>query len=168
MRQFFSLIHPGRISFVLMASLFACTSAFAQQPVTTISDYVIFGGSNSVKIGSSTNIQGGSIGSFKLVQSTGNIICGTNNLKTNIYSGGTVVLANSNAVSGKVTAANAFNAAGTILSVGTSASLGGNIDVNGNIVIGGGTVSGIVTNPAGTSYKLGGITIANTKGTPLL
>ncbi|MBC7507814.1 MAG: hypothetical protein H7320_03555, partial [Ferruginibacter sp.] len=168
MRQFFSLIHPGRISFVLMASLFACTSAFAQQPVTTISDYVIFGGSNSVKIGSSTNIQGGSIGSFKLVQSTGNIICGTNNLKTNIYSGGTVVLANSNAVSGKVTAANAFNAAGTILSVGTSASLGDNIDVNGNIEIGGGTISGIVTNPAGTIYKLGGVTIANNKGIPLL
>ena len=126
--------------FVLLTSLFpVLTNA---QP-TTITDYVIFGGSNSVQFGSSANIQGGSIGSYKLVKSTGNAT-----VNANIYSGGTVVLANSNTVTGKITAANSPTVTGTILSVGSNANLGGNIDVNGKIVIGGGTVSGKVTYPS--------------------
>ena len=186
MRQFTTFNNPGRILSVIMVCLCISTSLFAQQPVTTISDYVIFGGTNGVlagqkapaapgygvQIGSSTSIQGGFIGSYKLVQSTGNAAIGTNTLPSNIYSGGSVVLANNNVVQGNITAANAYIPqlpAGTaIFSAGTGETLSGNIDVNGNIVVGGGTVSGIVTNPTGTTYKLGGVTIANPKGTPTL
>ena len=143
---------------------------------------MIFGGTSSVLsgqkapaspgygviIGSSSSIQGGSVGSYKFVQSTGNFSCGTSSLKTNIYSGGTIVLASNNAVTGNITVANSYGSTGTILSVGTSASLKGNIDVNGNIVIGSGTVTGTVTNPVGSTYKLNNVIINNTKGTPTL
>ncbi|HKB45653.1 MAG TPA: hypothetical protein VKC90_14745, partial [Chitinophagaceae bacterium] len=108
----------------------------------------------AVQLGSSCNIQGGSIGSYNLVKSTGNLTLGTN-----IYSGGTIQLANSNMVTGKITAANLTTlpsplpAGSTILSIGSSTNIAGNIDVNGNILIGGGTVSGIVTHPSGTTYS---------------
>ena len=113
-----------------------------------ISDFVLFGGKAGVEISSSTNIQGGAIGSDTIVKTTGN-----STLNTNIYSGGTVQLNNSNIVTGKITAANSKALTGTILSVGSSANIGGNIDINGNIVIGGGIVSGKVTHPAGTTYN---------------
>ena len=103
------------------------------------SDFTIFGGTG-VQIGSSNTINGGSVGSYTLVQSTGNAA-----INSSINSGGKITLANSNVagmVGGKITAANSASSAGTILSVGSSAMLKGNIDVNGNIVIGGGTVSG--------------------------
>src|SRR6185312_12411433 len=111
-----------------------------------INDFVLFG--NKVQIGSSSSISGGSIGANILVTSAGNL-----SNTGNIYSGGTVVLANNNVISGKITAANSTNLPGTILSVGTGVSIGGNIDVNGNIVIGGGTLSGQVTHPNGTTYS---------------
>jgi hypothetical protein len=165
------------IGIFLMFQFLLSGVAISQQ--TNISDYVIFGGTNTVLpgqqpcntpgygviFGSSTNIQGGSIGSFKLIQSTGSA-----SVMSNIFSGGTVVLANSNTVSGRITAANmaALKAGTTILSVGSGASLTGNIDVNGDILISGGTVSGIVTNPPGSIYKLGKNIISNTKGNPNL
>jgi hypothetical protein len=161
----------------LILQFFFSGVAISQQ--TNISDYVIFGGTNSVLpgqqscntpgygviFGASSNIQGGSIGSYKLIQSTG-----TASVTSNIFSGGTVVLANSNTVSGRITAANlsALKTGTTILSVGAGASLTGNIDVNGDIVISDGTVSGIVTNPTGSIYKLGKNSISNTKGNPNL
>jgi hypothetical protein len=121
-----------------------------------ITDFSVFGSNGQsaqnapncfVQFGSSVTINGGSIGSNKLVKTTGGI-----NLTGNIYSGGTVVLANSNKVTGRITAANTAGLGGTILSVGSSAIIGGNIDVNGNIVVSGGTISGKVTHPDGTSY----------------
>ena len=124
-----------------------------------ISDFVLFssnGGAGTtippspgygVQLGSATTITGGSIGSKKLMKTTG-----TSTITGNIFSLGTVVLANSNSVSGKITAANSPSISGTILSVGNSANIGGNIDVNGNVVVGGGTVSGKVTHPSGTTY----------------
>ncbi len=134
-----------------MIMLISSLSLTAQ--LTTIKDYVLFGGSSTcatgyVQMGSSSDIQGGSIGSYKLVKTTGSA-----SLNANIYSGGTVVLANSNQVTGKITAANTFAATGTILSVGSNANLGGNIDVNGKIVVSNGTVSGRVTHPVGTTYS---------------
>lgn len=147
---FFSFFLPG----------YSYNAKAQQLPIT---DFVLFGGNGTcpgtgqtppqlpgcgVQLGSSTNIQGGAIGSFRLVKSTGNTT-----LNTNIHSGGTVQLANSNTVTGKITAANNAGLGGTILSVGSSANLGGNIDVNGNIVIGGGTVTGKVTHPSGTTYS---------------
>ena len=163
---------------ILLVTLLCIFFGFTMKAQTNISDYVIFGGTSSVligqtapsapgygvTIGASNSVKGGaisSIGSYKLVQTTGGFSCGQTTFKTNIYSGGTVALSNSNTVYGDIAAANSGTPplTGTILSVGTSANLQGKIDVNGNIVIGGGTVAGPVKT-SGT-YKLGSATIAS-------
>ncbi|HLX93537.1 MAG TPA: MBG domain-containing protein, partial [Puia sp.] len=142
-----------------------------------IVDFAIFGGSATLpagaslppapglaaQLGSSTTIVGGAIGSYLLVTTTGN-----SSITGNIYSNGTVILANGNTISGRIAAANAASAAGTILTVGSNASIGGNIDVKGNIIIGGGVVSGQVTHPAGTSYSGPAPSKGNVTGTPSL
>jgi len=147
--------------FLLLGSLFCITYLQAQQ--TNISDYVIFGGRNApnqttpsapgyaVQLGSSSNIQGGNIGSYNLVKSTGNLI-----INGNIYSGGTIQLANSNVVTGNMAAGlTPAGVSGTIVLIGSSATIGssavpgkGNIDANGNVIVGGGNVYGKVTVPA--------------------
>src|SRR6185295_8387255 len=111
----------------------------------------------------SSFINGGAAGSYRLVVTTGTV-----KFTGNIYSGGTVQLANSNTVSGKISAANTQGLTGTILSIGTNASLGNNIDVKGNIIIGGGTVSGKVTHPPGTTYSGPVPAGGNITGTPTL
>ena len=162
---------------VIVVILLLSFQAGAQQ--LNISDFVLFGGNGNcpsgsgqatppspgcaLQIGSSTSIQGGSIGSFNLVKSTG-----TASVTGNIYSGGTVVLANSNTVNGKITAANTLNSTATILFVGSGALLGGNIDVKGKITVGGGTVSGRVTHPTGTTYTGPTPGGGNVTGTPTL
>ena len=162
---------------LLISFCFSNLQGTAQQ--LNISDFVLFGGNGNcptgagqsavpspgcgVQVGSSSSIQGGSVGSYKLVKSTG-----TSTFTGNIYSGGTVVLANNNTVTGKITAANSLNTTGTILSVGSSANLGGNIDVNGNIVVGGGTVTGRVTRPTGKTYSGPVPAGGNITGTPTL
>jgi hypothetical protein len=176
MKKFFTFLQP--VVFICFSSLFLFSASSIQaQQVTNISDYVIFAGTSTalpaqtapsspgyaVQLGSSTNIQGGYIGSYKLIKTTGNSV-----LNTSLFSGGTVVLANSNSVTGKVTAANTTSASGTIFSAGSNATIGGNIDVKGNIVIGNnGTVSGKVTHPSGTTYS-GPTPLANIIGTPAL
>src|SRR5947207_2080230 len=64
-------------------------SIYGQQQLKT-SDFTIFG-STGVQIGSSNTINGGSVGSYVLVQSTGNAA-----INSNINSGGKIILANSN------------------------------------------------------------------------
>ena len=135
---------------IILMGLFCSPGLKAQQ--TTMKDYVLFGGNSTyasgyVQLGSSANVQGGAIGSYKLVKTTGNATIGAN-----VYSGGTIVFSNSNIVTGKITAANSPAVTGTILSVGSSTNISGNIDVNGNIVVTSGTVSGRVTHPSGTTY----------------
>src|SRR5436189_5498844 len=83
---------------LFVASNLLFFSAHAQQ--TKISDYVIFGanglsqaGSPGVTMGSASSIQGGIVGSNTLVTSTGNMV-----INGGIYSGGTILLANSNTV----------------------------------------------------------------------
>ncbi|HET9430717.1 MAG TPA: hypothetical protein VFO70_06050, partial [Chitinophagaceae bacterium] len=144
----------------------------AQQPV--IYEYVMFAGSGgpgttppaangySVQIGSSINISGGAIGSYKLVQTTG-----TTTINSKIHSGGRVLITNSNVVTGRITANNSDSLSGPILSAGSGVTLSGNIDVNGDILVGGGTVSGIVTHPFGTTYT-GPVPGAEVIGTPNL
>ncbi|MFM2326370.1 MAG: hypothetical protein RIR31_572, partial [Bacteroidota bacterium] len=163
--------------FIITTCLFWGNVLFAQQPQTTISNFVIFGGTSSVlpgqtapsspgyavQLGSSSNIQGGAVGSYKLIKSTG-----SSTINANVYSGGIIQLANSNIVSGKLSAANSASQSGTILSVGSSTNISGNIDVKGNIVIGGGTVSGKVTHPAGTTYSGPAPAGGNITGTPTL
>ena len=153
------VMHGQRITIALAISLLFSGMAGAQQ--MQMNDFVLFGGNGTspgctypsspgpgVQMGSSSSVTGGSIGSYKLVKSTGTV-----SITGNIHSGGTVILANSNSVTGKISAANAGGATGNILSVGSNASLGGNIDVNGNVSVGGGTVSGSVTHPGGTTYS---------------
>jgi Subtilase family/Secretion system C-terminal sorting domain/MBG domain (YGX type) len=159
--------------FLLFIFSSLCDSLKAQQ--LTISDFAMFSGNGGagttvpsspgygVQIGSSITINGGSVGSYTLVQTTGNAA-----INANIYSGGKVSITNSNIVSGKIAAANSGALSGTILSVGSSATLGGNIDVNGNIVIGGGTVSGTVTHPPGTTYSGPAPAGGNVIGAPTL
>ena len=118
---------PYAIIFMIAINFIAINSN-AQR--LTISDFVLFGGSSGVDISPASTINGGSIGSFTLIKTSGN-----STLNTSIYSGGSVQLSNSNIVTGKITAANSTGATGTILSVRSSANIGGDIDVNGNIVI---------------------------------
>ncbi len=156
--QSISTTNSRRILLILLLINFLSgTVLYAQTPVTSITDYVIWG-SASAQVGYSS-IQGGSIGSYTLVKSVGNMTAGTSTNKTNIYSGGTVVLANSNVVKGNMTAGiyplPSVIPSGTIFSAGTSEAFTGNIDVYGDIVIGGGTVTGIVKTPK--SYILGGL-----------
>jgi Subtilase family. len=116
-----------------------------------------------VQIGSSITINGGSVGSYKLVQSTGNA-----SINANIYSGGTVSITNSNIVNGNIAARNSDSLTGPIISFGSSAQITGNMDGNGNIVVGGGFVNGTVTHPTGTTYSGPVPTGGNIIGTPNL
>ena len=148
MNQVSAFIRKGIICTIVSLSFFHLSAQ-----VTTMKDYVLFGGSPSnttgyLQLGSSTTIQGGAMGSYNQVRSTGN-----STMTANIYSGGTVQLANSNVVNGRIGVANLLGVTGTILSVGSSTNILGRIDVNGNTVIGGGTISGSVTHPAGTTYS---------------
>jgi hypothetical protein len=173
MRQFSTFSSSIKLLLAIAPSFFLSINLFAQQ--TSISDFVIFGGSKNsgheansapdcgVQIGSASTIRGGSIGSYGLVKSTGNLTA-----NTNIFSGGTIQLANGNVVTGRIAAANYPYIAGTILSIGSSTSIGGNIDVNGNIIIGGGTLSGNVTHPTGTTYTGPSIGSRNIIGAPAL
>ena len=140
-----SALRPIWGSFLLLTATI-CFNAQAQSQ--KIYDYVLYSDSGGVQIGSSITIDKGSIGSSKLVQTTGNAT-----INANIFSGGTVSITNSNVISGKISARNSDSLKTTVLSVGSSAILSGNIDVNGNIDIGGGTVSGTVTHPPGTTYS---------------
>ena len=152
-------------AFLILASVLLPFYGNAQTQLQ-MSDFVLFSGANgpgTVQIGSSSNINGGSIGSLKLVKSTG-----TSRMTSNLYSQGTISLANSNTVTGKIAVSNSPFISGTILSVGSSANLGGNIDVNGNTVVSGGIVSGRVTHPTGTTYTGPTPALGNIIGTPSL
>ena len=128
-----------------------------------IKDFVIFAGQKSttlnnianpvspgfsVNIGSAVNINGGHIGSYNLVNSTGN-----SELNADVNSAGLINLANSTTVNGNITAENQDNATGVVLSMGSNAYVQKNITANGNISIVNGTVTGSVTHPQGTTYS---------------
>jgi hypothetical protein len=122
----------------------------------TPNDFTLLSGPNgtgTTLIGSSITINGGSVGAYKLVQTTGNVTF--NNC--NIYSADKIILTNSNVASGKIAAAANFPnsplSTGTILSIGSSTSISGDIDIYGNVVIGGGTVSGRVTLPSPSAFN---------------
>ncbi len=101
-------------AFFLLVVLYPGTLNAQQLKIT---DFVLFGGNGTcpggpsqsppalpgcaVQIGSASNIQGGSVGSYSLIKSTGNVT-----INSNIYSGGTIQLSNSNVVTGNISAAN--------------------------------------------------------------
>ena len=119
-RQF----HKWVPAFFLLVVLYPGTLNAQQLKIT---DFVLFGGNGTcsvapsqrshdshncaVQIASSSNIQGGSVGSYTLVKSTGNVT-----IHSNIYSGGTIQLSNRNVVTGKISAANSQSKTGAILS----------------------------------------------------
>ena len=154
---------------MLLGSTFIGNLVNSQQ--LKIRDFTLFSGatgSGTTLIGSSITVNNGSVGAYKLVQTTGNAT-----INANIYSGDKIIITNSNVVKGNIAAAALPNypalspvSAGTIFSVGSSTSITGNINVNGNVNIGGGTVTGQVTIPVGSTYigpaPSGGVT----NGTP--
>jgi hypothetical protein len=160
-------LFKARVHFSCIALLLSLTALNSNAQVTNLSDYVMFSGNGGagttapgsggygVIFGSSSTITGGAIGSYSLVQTTGGAA-----LSTNIYSGGKVILANGNSVSGRITAQNTASLSGNILQTGSGAVLSGVIDVNGNINIQSGTVSGPVhvtgtyTGPTPTSLPI--------------
>src|SRR5689334_21619359 len=92
-----------RILVLFLVALFCSSVVHAQQP--KITDFVLFGGSSTcsscaVQLSASTTVSGGSVGSYNLIKSTGN-----STIRSNIYSGGTIQLANSNIVTGNLAAA---------------------------------------------------------------
>ncbi|MEP7109841.1 MAG: MBG domain-containing protein [Ferruginibacter sp.] len=177
MRLLSTIISSRGILFLILLYLSLGTTVSAQQ--TTIREYVLFGGNGlcpacpgqkqplapgcGVQVGSFSKISGGSVGSYRLVKSTGSAT-----IKANIYCGGTIHLANGNKITGNITAANSHALRRTILSTGSYTSIEGNINVNGNIFIGSGTVAGKITHPPGTTYTgplpVGG----NITGAPML
>lgn len=103
-------------------------------------------GTGITLIGSSITINGvsstgykGTVGAYKLVQTTGNTT-----IKAHILSGDKVSITNSNIIQGNIAAGNSSGSTGTVVSIGSSVSLTGNIDSKGNVVVGGGTVNGTV------------------------
>jgi len=106
------------LSFVIS---FFYEGSFAQ---LTPRDFTLLSGPNSpgtTLIGSSITINGGKVGAYKLVQTTGNTT-----INADIISGDKIILTNSNIVNGRISAAanypNLPISTGTILSVGSSTS----------------------------------------------
>ncbi len=141
---------------LLALGFFCCHEKLIGQQLTDIRDYTLLSGpegTGTTLIGSSITLNGGAVGSYKLVQTTGNVAFNG----TNIYSANKIILSNSNVVNGRIASAGNFPnlplTTGTILSVGSSTSISGDIDVYGNVVIGGGTVSGRVTLPSPSAFN---------------
>ena len=146
------------LQLLVLAAVFLLQPVRAQQ--LPVSNFVLFGGFNQisgqatppapgrgVQLNTGSSAQNGAIGSYTLVKLVGNGTSGGN-----IHSGGKVEFGNNSTAGGIVTAANTGGLSGTIFQTGSGAILSGNIDVNGNIVVTGGTVSGKVTQPAGSTY----------------
>ncbi|MEO7446248.1 MAG: MBG domain-containing protein [Ferruginibacter sp.] len=159
---------PMSVKAISLLILFIVTAQYGQAQQTNMKDYVLFGGkanyaASSVILSSSNNVTGGSVGSYAQVTTTG-----SSTVAANVFSGGTVSLANGNTVGGRITASNMFGASGNIVSVGSNAVLSGNIDVNGNASVTSGTVSGTVTHPNGTTYSGPVPAGGNNIGSPML
>ena len=179
-RSLRGIVFPFPALASLLALFLSASIGFAQQsPQLQMSDFVLFSGAGgpgtancyspgyAVQIGSSSTINGGTIGSLKLIYTTGPVT-----VTGNVFSKGTIELANNNVVKGNIAAANSFNSSGTVLSVGNSANLGlstaNTIDVKGKIVVGGGTVTSKVTHPVGTTYYGPAPAGGNITGVPTL
>lgn len=124
------------LTFLVVVSPLFLSVVSAQQ--LRMYDFVLFG-SNSSQLGSSITVNGGSVGSYSLVQSSG-----TAAVKGNLYSKGRVVLTNSNTINGNIAAANLNGQTGNIVQTGSKLYVGGDIDARGNVYVSGGTIRGKV------------------------
>lgn len=166
-----------------LAALIACLCIFTPSPnlqaqTLKFNEFALFGGGANcpgapgsttpsapgcgVVFGSSSQING-NIGSYQLVQSTGNVV-----INGNIVSGGRIVLANSNQVTGSFFAANGGSTTTQSISVGSSLQLSGNIQANGNISIGGGSIQGSIRQSTGSTYTGPSPAGGRTLGVPAL
>ncbi len=129
---------------------------------SVITDYAVFGGSKDCAAPGQTppaaligitpgcgvhmgvgSVINGNVGSYHIVEANGGVT-----INGNIYSGGIVNLANSDAV-GSITAADMDNRGGNIIKTGSSADITGSLDANGDISVntnGGSFVNGAVRN----------------------
>jgi len=144
---------------LLAAIMLTTACSYAQQ--LNMRDFVLFGGSSTcpspgqstplapgcgVVIGTSATVNGGKIGSYQLVQTTGNA-----QLNADLHSGGRIILSNSNTVSGVITAGGQQATTSVLFSAGSNF-LGNNILVNGSATVSGGSVNGYLIHPSGTTY----------------
>ena len=144
--------------FILFILLLGAISGFGQLPLR---DFVVFGHSG-VHIGTSSAIVNGTAGSNTIIQSSG-----TASFGGSIHSNGRVVLANSNSVTGNITAANVGNSGNLpAFQMGSNAFLSGTANVNGNVSIAGGTINGPVIYSG--SYSGPEPTNGKVQGTPSL
>lgn len=133
-----------------------------------ISDFVLFAGNSAgfpggpgygVHLGSSNTIQGGTVGSYVIVKSTG-----STTLNASVRSAGAIEFASSHTMTGNIYAGNSALIS-PAFQTGGSYNLTGNIFVNGNVLVGGGSVNGQITIPVGNNYSgpapTGGIVNAN-------
>src|SRR5664279_2977190 len=164
MKILYSFFHYYVRSFAVFLLLTVLLPRVSDAQQLKITDFALFGGVGpcptgpgliipsspgcGVYIGLNCDILGGSVGSFSTVLANNNA-----NIAANIFSGGVVQLANTDTVTGRITAANGSASTGTIFLAGTNSLLKGNIDVNGKIVIGSGVVSGKVTHTATSTYS---------------
>ena len=84
---------------VLAVVLFCGQERLLGQQLTDIRDYTLLSGpegTGTTLIGSSITLNGGAVGSYKLVQTTGNVAFNG----TNIYSADKIILTNSNIIRG--------------------------------------------------------------------
>ena len=167
LRKFIQFSLSISLVLVLANRVSAQTANTVQRAVR---DFVLLSGSNSpgtTLIGSSITINGGSVGAYKMVQTTGNAT-----INSNIYSADKITLTNSNVVKGDLSAAANYPGppitSGTILSIGSSASITGKADVFGSVVWGGGTISGNLTIPPSATYTGPNLGSKLVKGTPTL
>src|SRR5688500_144367 len=112
---------------IFVVSTFLLSVSIWSAAQKKVSEFVLLAGPNSpgtTLIGSSITINGGSVGAYKLVQTTGNAT-----INSNIYSADKIIIANSNVIKGDISAAanypNLSFPGGTILSVGSSTSITG-------------------------------------------
>ena len=129
----------ARILFMVLGISFANEKLICQ---LTPGNFVILSGPNgsgTTLIGSSITVNGGAVGGFKMVQTTGNVA-----INSDIRSGDKISLTNSNVVKGDMYAA---GNSGIVISIGSSASITGSMFSNGNISMNGGSISGSVTTP---------------------
>ena len=124
-------------SFILMTLFSFCY--LNSQAQLSLRDFALYGG-DMVQLSTSTSLSGGAIGSKKLVKTNGNFL-----FNGNIFSDGTIELANNNTIQGNIVAANQNGLSGNTIKVGSNAAITGNIVSKGSVDIGGGVVTGSVT-----------------------
>lgn len=148
-------------TYLRLVIVFILMSAVTHAQQLNIRDFVLFGGSGNcpvpnpvnpnfpgcgVQIGTSGTVNGGKIGSYKLVRTTGNAV-----INADLHSAGEIVLSNSNTINGNIYAGDQAATSNLILQAGSNFSVN-NVFVNGSSSVSGGVINGFLIHPSGTTY----------------